>query len=164
MDGFGLQVNFKPGEAPLINVRGSTPNEFDLFLNHLLTKIPMIRQVGDALASPVLMTGLALVEQDLGGQVVQEYDAPPAPVPSYEPAPAAYQPQPVYMAPPPAVPAVAGPVATYCPRCKRAPVCQQCGHAAKIPAKSVKGGQYWVHDCPSGDRNHKGQWCNEPTQ
>jgi hypothetical protein len=161
MDGFGLQVSMKPGEPVLINVRGQTPGEFDLFWGHLLTKIPEIRRVSNELAAPAALTGIPLLERELGGRVVEEYDAPaPASVSAYAPQ---YPPQPAYQYPP-ATPVPAGPVATYCDRCKKAPTCSECGLPGLIPAKSVKGGQYYVHDCPSGQRGHKGQWCNLPGQ
>jgi hypothetical protein len=158
----GIQANFKDdGTGTLINVYGATGPEFDQHLAHTVGRAEQIRAAAYALKG--LPTGIDLVKSDLGGEVIAEYDNPAPPVqPAWQPAPVAYQPPPAQ----PAFPALNAPqpnvVSTYCPRCQQAPICKTCNQSANVQAKSVKNGQYWIHECPTGNRDHKGQWCNPP--
>lgn len=160
MDGFGIQVSIKtPGDS-LINIRGESPEEFDQHLSHVVEKMDEIKAAETAFKTPAL-TGLALIERELGGQVVEEYNTPPAgawPHPGSPPPAWQAPPQPAY---PPAP--QQGYQQTLCGRCGQAPACKGCGGPCNPVPKSVKGGEYYIHECPqgaNGDRSHKGQWCN----
>lgn len=139
MAGVGIQTSFKTHGDTLVNVQGDDPTEWDLNLSHVLENAEKIRAAEAAFrpaptpAAPP-PDGVALLQEKLGAQVVNEYPASP---------PAAYQ-------------------QTHCDRCKTAPTCKTCNVGANIVPRSIKNGQYWIHDCPSGDRDHKGSWCNLP--
>lgn len=138
MDGYGIQVSFKTGET-LINVRGDDPTEFEINLSTVVEKIDDIRAAEAAFrpaptpAAPP-PDGLTQLQQGLGAQVIAEYPASPPP---------AYQ-------------------QTHCDRCKTSPTCKTCNVGANVVPRSIKDGAYWIHDCPSGSRDHKGTWCNLP--
>lgn len=152
----GIQANIKVGEL-LVNVYGPNGPEFDQNLAHVVANAETIK-AAERTFKQEQPDALDLIQQELGGRVVEEYAAPPAP-PQWTPQPAAYQPPPVQMAQPFVQPNV---VNTYCQRCQQAPVCSTCSQPANPLPKSVKGGQYHIHECPTGDRAHKGQWCNPP--
>lgn len=175
-DGFRFQVSTKPGEKPMINIRGESPGDFDANLDWVKANAGKINEVvallgGDA-PTP---TGLSVIQRELGGQVVAEYDTPPPSQPSqgmYSP-PTAYQQPPMPMAypaawppaeqgPPPGWAVSQQPASTHCARCKRVPACETCGQTANPIPKSIKDGAYFLHECPSGNRDHKTIWCNTP--
>lgn len=153
----GIQANFKIGDT-LVNVYGPNGPEFDANLAHVSARADQISAAERALRGEP--NGVELIQQELGGQVVADYPTPPPAPPQWTPQPAAYQPQPVQMAAPIAQPVPL--VNTYCQRCQQAPVCSTCSQPANPIPKSVKNGQYHIHECPTGDRAHKGQWCNPP--
>lgn len=162
MDGYGIQVSVKPNERPMVNVRGSNPADFDAHMDHVIAtagKILLLQQIFDTPA------GVPLIQQELGGRVVEEYPAPP-PQPQYADYPPQAPPQwpqaPVGQPAPPVAQPTYPMSTTYCQRCQKAPVCSTCGRPGVVPPKSVKNGQYYIHECPSGDRDHKGPWCNLP--
>lgn len=141
MNDFGIQVSIKTPNDTLINVRGVDPTDFDVNLSHALEKAEEIQAAEAAfkkLAPRSGPDGVALLQEKLGAVVVGEYDEPQAP-----PIAGAYAP-------------------THCDRCKESPACSTCGRACILTPKSVRNGQWYVHDCPSGDKSHKGKWCNEP--
>lgn len=154
MDGFDLQASFKTKNDTLINVRGDSPEDFDQNLSHAVSVVEKIHAAEAAfkgLAPQTMEDGVALLQTTLGAQVIGEYETPPA---SYDQGP-----PPGWAAPPQAPPAYQQ---THCDRCKTSPTCKTCNRPATVAPRSVKNGQYWIHDCPSGDRDHKGSWCNLP--
>jgi hypothetical protein len=140
LDGFGIQVSFKTPNDTLVNVRGSDPTEFDLHLAHAVERVEQIHAAEAAfkgLAPQDLQQAAATVQAVMPGtQVV----SPPAPQ----------------------VPPQGGYQLTHCGRCMQSPVCKTCQMPAQIVPRSIKDGQYYIHDCPSGSRDHKGSWCNVP--
>ncbi|WP_157521666.1 hypothetical protein [Herbidospora cretacea] len=154
---YGIQASLRKGEDPLINVRGANAAEFEENLDFVAGKLEKIKAVAADLNT--VPTGVGLIEQELGGQTIAEI-----PTPGYPPAqPQQWpQPQPVWNTPVPPVAQPAPMMSTYCSRCMTAPVCSTCGQGANPSPKSVKNGQYHIHECPTGNRDHKGQWCNPP--
>ena len=154
MDGFGIQVSFKTPNDTLVNVRGSDPTEFDLHLSHAVEKVEQIHAAEAAfkgLAPQDLQQAAATVQAVMPGTTVvgdQPAPGPIAQIPQqvaqqYAPVQQAYQ-------------------QTHCQRCMQSPVCKTCQMPAQIVPRSIKDGQYYIHDCPSGSRDHKGSWCNVP--
>lgn len=142
MDGFGIQVSIKTLNDTLINVRGDDPDEFDMNLSHVLEKVEDIHAAEAAFkgtAPQGLPDAVTMLETTLGAVKIDEYTTPPAP------------------------PATVSTYAqTHCDRCKTSPVCPTCNRPCSTVPKSLKNGQYYKHECPSGDRDHKTVWCNEP--
>lgn len=156
LDGFALQVSIKTPHGTLVNVRGDDATEFDMNLSHALEKVEQIHAAEAAylgLSPKTTEEGVALLQTAFpGSTVISDTTAPP---PWEQPAP------PVSAGWPPASPPQ-GYQQTHCDRCKQAPVCKTCQRPCNLFPKSVKDGQWHVHDCPSGDRSHKGAWCNLP--
>lgn len=149
MDAFVFQVNYKIGDD-LINVRGDHAGELDENLKEVEGLADQIKSTGQALRGAARNTAeaVAMIQAGLPGSVViGTYDGPPQSTATYQaPAAATYRP-PVSSA--------------YCDTCKTAPVCATCDRPCNA-RKSIKDGKWWVHDCPSGERSHKGIWCNAP--
>lgn len=136
MTDFVLQVNYKIGDD-LINVRGDHAGELDENLKEVEGLADQIRSTGQALRGSARNTAeaVAMIQAGLPGSVVVgTYDGPP-------PGRAVSN--------------------AYCDTCKTAPVCATCDRPCNA-RKSIKDGKWWVHDCPSGERSHKGIWCNAP--
>lgn len=146
LDGFGIQASFKTRNDTLINVRGDLPEEFDLHLSHVLEKVEQIHAAEAALKGEAPQSNqdaAALIQATMPGTaVIAEHEAPPGA------GPAAQSPQQFQQ--------------THCQRCMQSPTCKTCQRPAKVVPRSVKNGQYYIHDCPSGERDHKGSWCNLP--
>lgn len=142
MDGYGIQVSIKTTNDTMINVRGDDPTEFDMNLSHAVEKIDEIRAAEAAfksIAATQPADAVTMLETTLGAVKVDEYTTPPA-----QPATVSTYAQ------------------THCDRCKTSPVCPTCNRPCNIVPLSLKGGQYWKHECPSGSRDHKTVWCNLP--
>lgn len=140
MAGVGIQTSFKTSADTLINVQGDDPNEWDMHLAHVLENAEKIRAAELALKgadqTPPPGGGIAGLQNALGAREINEQEFPQAPPPA-----GGYQ-------------------QTTCLRCMQAPVCKNCGRPCNLVPKQVK--EWHVHDCPSGDRSHKGAWCNLP--
>lgn len=134
MDAYGIQVSIKTANDTMINVRGEDLTEFDVNLAHALEKVEEIH-AAEAAFKRLPPQGLDLLKDKLGAEPIGEYDTAAGPPPG-------------------------GFQQTHCDRCKESPTCKNCGRACVIPPKQVK--EWFVHDCPSGDRSHKGAWCNLP--
>lgn len=139
MPGVGIQVSLKIG-SHLVNIQGDDPTEFDMNLSHVVDKAGDIRAAEAALKGT---DGVTLLQEGLGAVPLGEVDGPPWEPPPSTPAAPAYQ-------------------QTHCGRCKIAPTCKTCNRPTAVIPRSVKNGQWYIHDCPSGEKDHKGSWCNEP--
>lgn len=140
MEGFGIQVSIKTANDTLVNVRGDHAAEFDENLEHVVSAVEKIHAAEAAfkgLAPQTTQDAVALLKTTLGAEVIGEYTTPPGP-----PAGGFQQ--------------------THCNRCKQTPVCPTCNQLCNVVPLSLKGGQYFKHECPSKSRDHKTVWCNEP--
>lgn len=151
MPEFGIQASVKDGDD-MVNVRGADGEEFGANADYVIANADKIRELTAAIKGGKPLTGQQLIERDLGGVVVGEI------VESWPP-PGQWAPQGSYQAGPPAI--QQGYQTNLCMRCGKAPTCETCGAPLSPTAKSVKGGQYHVHEgnCP---RDHKTYWCNVP--
>jgi len=165
MDGFGIQVSYKTAGDTLINVRGEDPIDFDRNLDHVVEKFEELLEAEAKIRKP-RETGIPLIERELGGKVLGEIDnswpAGAQPHPAAWQAPA--QPPPGYPGSTSGPPVQGGFQQTHCERCGKAPTCKGCSGPCNPVPKSVKNGEYYIHECrhpdASRDRSHKGQWCN----
>lgn len=154
MDGFGIQVSAKDGDD-MVNVRGATGEEFDANADYVIANADKIRELTAAIKGGKPLTGQALIERDLGGVVIGEVDSWPAPTAGAWPPP-----QQTYQPGPPAAIPQQGYQQTLCGRCGKAPICATCGSGLSVVPKSVKNGQYFIHEGSNCGRDHKSFWCN----
>lgn len=144
---YPFQVNFKPGEKPLINVRANNADEFSTLLNQLADLAGQIASVNKVLANGGVtqQQAIATVQQNLGGQVIQD-DTPPW----EQQAPQVPQ-QRQYQQPPQQQ--------TY----QQGPPAPSCQHGPMQYREGNKNGKDWkAYFCPSRDRNNqcKAQWVS----
>lgn len=141
---YPYQVNFKPGDKPLINVRAETPEALDNALAELGARAGSIAAVNNALASGQNVRlgaeAAQLVTQQLGGQVIQ--DDGPAPWEQGYQQPQAAPQQPAYQqqAPQYQVPQQGGyqqgPPPPDTKRCQHGEMVYRTGNGAKGPWKA----------------------------
>lgn len=154
---YGIQISIKTREGTLINVRGEDIAQFDDNLSHAVSSAEEIKAAEAAFLNvPPPLSGQAMIEQGLGGVVIGEIasDWPAATPGPWPPTQQTYQP-----GPPAAIPQQ-GYQQTLCGRCGKAPICATCSSPLGVVPKSVKNGQYYIHEGSTCGRDHKSFWCN----
>lgn len=132
MPGVGIQVSAKLPDGTLVNIQGDDPGEIDTHLTWVAENAAGVAATVQALYDAY---SPRTVEQGVANVEAQMSVQGGPPSQQYQ--------------------------QTVCDRCKTSPICPACGAPAHVQAKSVKDGQYFLHEC-TVNPDHKPKWCNLP--